>query len=160
MGYLINYDNVRKFLTPVAVDELSKPSEVQIARGISMLDSENLASIVDPAIDNFDQNEETIDGKCTTHAMAIVMYQRSQVTRESSLIPCTKQKFLDTTQYKEQLIQWYRKPAKKPEPSITYQSENKTDFSMVLIKYFIWKWHEILEMTTLAFQHVVASMPS
>ena len=46
---------------------------------------------------------------------------------------------MDTTQYKEQLIQCYRKPAKKPEPSITYQSENKTDFLMVLIKDFIWE---------------------
>ena len=27
------------------------------------------------AIDNFDQNEETLDGKSTTHAMTMVVYQ-------------------------------------------------------------------------------------
>lgn len=34
VGYSINYDDVRKFLTSVDVDELAKPPEVQIPRGI------------------------------------------------------------------------------------------------------------------------------
>ena len=127
VGHSITYDDVRKFLTSIALDQLPEPSEVQIPRRISQFDSKNIDSIVDVAIDNFDQNEETIDGKRTTHAMAIVLYQRSPVSRELSSIPCTKQKSLDTAQYKEQQIQVYRKPAKKPEPNVTYQVENETD---------------------------------
>ena len=65
---------------------------------------------------------ETFSKKCTLYYHKVFLAQT-----------------LDTTQYKEQLIQCYRKPAKKPDPSITYQLENKTDFSMVLIKDFIWE---------------------
>ena len=56
--------------------------------------------------------------------MAIVLYQRSPVSREMSSILCTKKKSLDTAQYKEQQIQVYRKPAKKRKPNVTYQVEN------------------------------------
>ena len=116
VGHSITYDDVRKFLTSVALDQQPGPSEVQIPRGISQFDSENIDSIVDAAVDNFDQNEETIDGKRTTHGMAIVSYQRSQVSRELSSIPCTKQKSLNTAQYKEQHIQVYRKPLRSQNP--------------------------------------------
>ena len=35
--------------------------------------------MIDAAIDNFDQNEDTLDGKNTTHSMAIVVYRRGDV---------------------------------------------------------------------------------
>lgn len=85
VGHSITYHDVRKLLTSVALDQLSGPSEEEIPRGISQFDSENLDSIVDAAIDNFDQNEETIDGKRTTHAMAIVLYQRSPVSHDNNV---------------------------------------------------------------------------
>ena len=100
VGHCINYDDVRKFLASVALDQLSETSEVHIPRGISQVDTENLGTTVDAAIDDFDQNEETIDGKRTAHAMAIVLYQRCPVTHETSSIACMKQKSLDTVQYK------------------------------------------------------------
>ena len=42
LGYSINYDDVRKFLTSVALDELSKPSEVQIHVGLQSLTQKTL----------------------------------------------------------------------------------------------------------------------
>ena len=46
---------------------------------------------------------------------------------------------MDTAQYKEQ-IQVYRKPAKKPEPNVTYQVANKTDSNpKIVMKNFIWE---------------------
>ena len=56
VGFAIGYDEVRRFLTSGARDELSDPSQVPVPRGISMCDRENVASVVDAAIDNFDQN--------------------------------------------------------------------------------------------------------
>ena len=41
--------------------------------------------MIDAAIDNFDQNEETLDGKSTTHAIAKVIYQHCD--KKISLIP-------------------------------------------------------------------------
>jgi len=71
LGHSMNYDAVRRFLTAIAVQQLSKqygcirPSSYQAG---------NPETIVDAVIDNFDRNEETIDGKNTAHAMAIVLY--------------------------------------------------------------------------------------
>ena len=139
VGHCITYDEVRKFLTSVALDQLSEPSEVHIPRGISQVETGNPGTTVDAAIDNFDQNEETIDGKRTTHAMAIVLYQRCPDAHETSPIACMKQKSLDTAQYKEQQLQLYRKPANKPEPNVIYQSEEDTDVSKVVMKDFVWE---------------------
>ena len=50
-----------------------------------MYDPSNINSIVDAAIDNFDQNEETINGKNTTHVMAIVLYQRIDSPHETTI---------------------------------------------------------------------------
>ncbi len=140
VGHSINYDDIRKFLPSAALDELSGPSSQPIPRGISNFNLEDIRSIVDAAIDNFDRNEETIDGKHTTHAMAIVLYQRSQDTDELASIPRTKQKSLDPGQYEEQPIQVYRKPAKKPEPAVScQQGQFENDSSMVLKKDLVWE---------------------
>ena len=42
--------------------------------------------------DNFDQNEQTIDGRNTTHSIAVVLYQRSPMPEETPSIPRTNQK--------------------------------------------------------------------
>ena len=127
LGFSINYDEVRKFNTSVAVDQLSCPTDVYIPRGISKVVDENPGSIVDAAIDNFDRNEETVDGKHTTHSMAVVLYQRSHVPDEDISIPRMKQKSLDSTQCAEDRIQWYRKPPKKPEPTIALSSVDREE---------------------------------
>jgi hypothetical protein len=115
LGYSISYDEVRRFLTSVAKDELKK-SDVYIPRGISSFDKDNLNSVIDAAMDNFDQNGDTLDGKSSTHCMAVVLYQRLSKTEEVSGIPRQSLKSLDTLEYEEPPIQRYAKPHKWPEP--------------------------------------------
>lgn len=95
LGHSISYDEVHKLLNVVAVDQFSNQSEVYIPRDISAYDPENVVTIIDAAIDNSDRNEETIDGKNTTHAMAIVLYQRSSNSPETKVIPKSNQNTLD-----------------------------------------------------------------
>ena len=77
MGHCVSYTEVRQFLTSVAADQLQRSKGVYIPNGLS---STTDHGIIDAAIDNFDQNEETLDGKNTTHAMAMVVYRRGDVT--------------------------------------------------------------------------------
>jgi len=74
LGHSMNCDAVRRFLTAIAVQQFSKQYGVYVPSGISSYQAGNPETIVDAAIDNFDRNEETIDGKNTTHAMTIVLY--------------------------------------------------------------------------------------
>lgn len=68
-------------------------------------------SFIHAAIENFDQNEDTLDGKCTIHTLAMVVYQ--YLTQKLSLLAGkTKQN-----------IRCYRvcylnKPHKNPEPGL------------------------------------------
>ena len=73
LGHSRPYDEVRRFLTAIALDQLSTKSDVHIPRDISVYDPENVKTTVDATIDNFDQNEQTIDGKNTTHSMAVAL---------------------------------------------------------------------------------------
>jgi hypothetical protein len=65
----VPYDQVCKFLTSSAMDQQS--GETYIPRG---LQGHN-GILVDEAIANFDKNEDMMDGKSTTHALAAVVYQ-------------------------------------------------------------------------------------
>ena len=71
---------------------------------------------MDAAIDNFDQNEETLDGKTTTHSMAAVLYQRCGALNDDESIPRTGKKVLDVTEYTEGPLHLYTKPQQRPEP--------------------------------------------
>jgi hypothetical protein len=73
MGHCVSYDEVRRFLTSAALDQQSQ--DVYVPKGLRTAVDPDFA-MVDAAIDNFDQNEETLDGKLTTHALAAVVYQR------------------------------------------------------------------------------------
>ena len=75
MGHSISYDEVRRFLTSAAINQQGQ--DVYVPTGLQ--DSANGRVQIDAAIDNFDQNEETLDGKSTTHAMAAVVYMRCAV---------------------------------------------------------------------------------
>ena len=84
LGVCESYDNVRYFLTSVALDQ--KTADVFIPRGFERSDTGDGSNVqVDAAIDNFDQNEETLDGKSTTHSMAIVLYKRCPATNPSRI---------------------------------------------------------------------------
>lgn len=67
MGHCACYTQVRCFLTSVAADQVSRTdSGVYIPTGLTGVSEHG---IVDAAIDNFDQNEDTQDGKHTTHSV-------------------------------------------------------------------------------------------
>jgi hypothetical protein len=120
-GHSISYDEVRKFLTSIAEDQLSSQAGVYVPKDLSRFEPGNVHTTLDAAIDNFDQNEETIDGKNTTHAMSIVVYQRSPPLKDQPPIPRSNRKSLSTDASDEDAIQRYNKPHKKPEPSVTWE---------------------------------------
>lgn len=78
LGHCVSYDEVRRFLTSVAVDQTAT-EDIYIPKVLHKLCCINEYPIVDAAIDNFDQNEATLDGKSTTHAMAAVLFYRGEI---------------------------------------------------------------------------------
>ena len=97
LGYCVSYDEIRRFLTSVALDQ--KHEGVFVPRGLQKLDdSTEDSTLVDAAIDNFDQKEATLDGNSTTHAMAAVVYKRTPVDPSYSRIPRVQQTSLSAVQ--------------------------------------------------------------
>ncbi len=80
------------------------------------MDLANADTFVDAAFDNFDLNEETLDGKITTHSMAAVLYQRCGTLNDDQTIPQTRKKALDVKEYTEEPLHRYAKPQQRPEP--------------------------------------------
>ena len=72
MDYSLSYDELEAVDTSLAMEVLAKVEtyETVIPSNISF------GSFVQLAADNNDMNEETIDGKHTTHATTMVVYQR------------------------------------------------------------------------------------
>ena len=91
IGHCVSYNEVRQFLTSVAADQITRSEGTYIPTGLSGISDHGM---VDAAIDNFDQNEETLDGKKTTHAMATVVYRRGQTTTEVHRLARIPQKSL------------------------------------------------------------------
>lgn len=96
LGYSVSYDEVRRFFTSAAMDQKDL---VYIPRGFER-PAEDIANTeveeIDAAIDNFDQNEDTLDGKSTTHSMAAVLYKRSPPLENQQQIPRLNKKSLST----------------------------------------------------------------
>lgn len=115
LGHAVSYGELRHFLTSIAEEDL-KQGDTYIPRGIGPYQADDVQTIVDAAIDNFDQNEETLDGKSTTHCMAAVLYQRSANTVEVPGIPRSKSRSLDVSNYDEGSIHMYKKPTQRPQP--------------------------------------------
>lgn len=67
LGFCISYDELRRFLTSIAADQISRCRDIYLPHGIT--------HIQDAAIDNFVQNEDTLDGRSTTHALAAVLFK-------------------------------------------------------------------------------------
>lgn len=89
LGFSVSYDEVRRFLTSAAVQG---NDDVYVPKGL--LPSSENDSPVDAAIDNFDQNEDTLDGKSTTHSMATVLYKRGDTTVSGEKLKRLTQKVL------------------------------------------------------------------
>ncbi|XDV51907.1 hypothetical protein PO909_020699 [Leuciscus waleckii] len=115
---------VRHFLTSVAADQISRTeSGVYIPTGLTGVAEHG---IVDAAIDNFDQNEDTLDGKCTTHAMASVVFRRGQVSTADKYLARVPQRSLTTLNtFDMNVDKLYRyiKSTKRPEPHELAQPE-------------------------------------
>ena len=140
LGYSIPYDEVRRFITAIALDQLSTKYDVHIPRDISVYDPENVRTTVDAAIDHVDQDEQTIDGKNTTHSMAVVLYQRSPKPEETPCILRTTKKPIDAQSCDEDEIKRYNKPHTKPEPCVKCEvKELDKSASDVVRKYLIWE---------------------
>ena len=72
MGHCSSYDDVRVVDTSIAMEVLAKAEEYGTVIPSNILPG----AFVQLAADNNDLNEETLDGKNTTHATTMVVYQR------------------------------------------------------------------------------------
>ncbi|XP_036404513.1 uncharacterized protein LOC118791308 [Megalops cyprinoides] len=72
LGHCVSYTQVRQFLTSVSADQVARNEGIYIPSGLSGISGHGM---INAAIDNFDQNEDTLDGKQTTHVMATVIYR-------------------------------------------------------------------------------------
>ena len=104
LGHAVSPDEVRQFVTSVAIDQLSRTDNVYVPHNIKPLDNADTDTFVDPAIDNFDLNEDSLDGKRTTQAMATVVYQQCGGSEGCDTIPHTKQKSLNINNYNEMFL--------------------------------------------------------
>lgn len=78
LGHCMSYDEARRFVTSVAVDQTAS-EDIYIPKILQNIHCIDEYPIVDAAIDNFDQNEARLDGKFTTHAMAGVLFYRGKI---------------------------------------------------------------------------------
>ncbi len=103
IGHCVSYE-VRHFLTSVAADQISRTeSGVYIPTGLTGVAEHG---IVDAAIDNFDQNEDTLDGKRTTHAMASVVFRRGQASTVDKCLARVPQRSLTTLNTFDMNLVW------------------------------------------------------
>ena len=94
-----------RFLTSVANDQISQAKEgVYIPRGLQRVNIEDTNTMIGAIVDNFDQNEDTLNGKTTTHSMAAALYQRCEVVIDYERLP------LDFSEYTEEPLRRYEKP--------------------------------------------------
>lgn len=70
--HCVSNPTVQRFETSLAVDHITKSFE----DGIVLPSNIFTSSFIQAAADNIDFQEETIDGKLTTHATSLVPYQR------------------------------------------------------------------------------------
>jgi len=94
IGHCVSFTELRHFLTSVAAGQISRTERgVYIPTGLTGVAEHG---IVDAAIDNFDQNEDTLDGKRTTHALASVVFRRGQVSTADKCLARVPQRSLTT----------------------------------------------------------------
>lgn len=86
-GLMSNYDTICKFMSFAAQEQMLQTENYFVPKSLANVDINNPITIIDAAIDNFDRNEETIDGKNTTHILAMVLYQRCQANKSFEYDP-------------------------------------------------------------------------
>ncbi|CAG9760430.1 unnamed protein product [Ceutorhynchus assimilis] len=119
IGLSCTYNDVRQLTTALVKQKVHK-EPIYIPLGIDMV-SPSMKNYIHASMDNFDLNEQTIDGKNTTHSMAIVVFQqrnndrsfaRSNISREGPYSLNTED--LD---FPFQNILKYNNPPNRPKPS-------------------------------------------
>lgn len=123
-GYGTSCDEVRKFLTSLTANQIENNGEVFIPQGIVPVRS--VEDFVHASIDNFDQNEETLDGKGTTHSLAMVLFQKSNSLFEDTTFKRNTKRSLqeldvDNSTLHQNIVN-YQKPPYRPEPERFDQS--------------------------------------
>ena len=99
------------------------PSWIYSPPGLEPVDINNPLTFLHAAIDNFDQNEETLDEKSTTHAMAMVVYIANGSLEYN--IDRTKAKSIDIANIGDNsAIMHYQKTATRPEPHVVKDKLN------------------------------------
>ena len=78
MGHCASYDTVEMIDTALAREILAKTE----AEGVAIPSNIAPGSFIQFAADNNDINEETLDGKQTTHVTTLVVYQKGQFGTE------------------------------------------------------------------------------
>jgi len=74
MGHCSSYDEVQAIDTSQVIEVTALVEQM----GTIILSNISLGPFIQIAVDNNDINEEKLDGKNTTHATAIVVYQHKQ----------------------------------------------------------------------------------
>ena len=71
-GHCASYPTIQRFETGLAIDYVNRMSNDEVILPSNIFPG----SFVQAAADNYDFQEETIDGKMTTHSTSLVLYQR------------------------------------------------------------------------------------
>lgn len=147
IGLSCTYNDVRQLTTALAKQNIND-EEVYIPPGIDMVD-QSKKNFIHASMDNFDLNEQTIDGNNTTHCMAIVVFQKhndnrdfvqSNISREGSYSLNAEE--LD---FHFQNILKFNNPPDRPKPSpfkpivLNREEDNiskKTNLAWTLFRYF------------------------
>jgi hypothetical protein len=142
MGFSCSYSDVRSMTTALAKEGLNNDNECYIPYGLQVVKQDD-QNYIHASIDNFDLNEEAIDGKNTTHSMAWVFFQEKlDSSTPNDEIPKISEYSLkaDTLEMSFQNIEKYYKPNKRPEPkkiTTLHCSSEKYDYSEDV--NFAWK---------------------
>lgn len=80
LGLTCSYNDVRQLTTALAKREISDKDDTYVPENLNKIEC-GKQNYIHASIDNFDLNEETIDGKNTTHCMAMVVFQKKKHKR-------------------------------------------------------------------------------
>lgn len=115
-GICSSYDNLRTFLTSAANSILDVHDDIIIPAEIMPIFLDDSKTIIDAAIDNFDHDEATNDGKLTTHKMAMVLYQRTEVVEKTYYIKSSEKAISEDKLHILDKIDFAPKQQVRPEP--------------------------------------------
>ncbi|KAJ8942609.1 hypothetical protein NQ314_010030 [Rhamnusium bicolor] len=118
LGLTCPYNDIRQLSTALAKGDIDDKNDVYVPQNLEQVNEEK-KNYIHASMDNFDLNEETIDGKCTTHSMAMVVFQKQQSLQSlGSIIKGGKYALSnEEADLVFQHILKYNKPKIRPQPS-------------------------------------------